>query len=239
LLIVRESFKLIPKVKQTAMKIKILVVDDHAFVRHALKLSLEYESNIEIVGEAENGIAAIESVELLQPQVVLMDIQMPCMDGVEATRQICGITPEGNHSTESKVLILTIDDTDEYISHALKYGASGYVLKNTPPEELAFAIQAVYRGYMHLDLNLGRKVIARIPEISEVSTTDLDKLTPREQQIVRIIATGANNEEIASKLYISPRTVKNHITNILSQLNLRNRTEIAILATSIQTFAKM
>ncbi|MFM7603083.1 MAG: LuxR C-terminal-related transcriptional regulator, partial [Pseudanabaena sp.] len=153
------------------------------------------------------------------------------MDGVEATKQICDRFPE------TKVLILTVDDTEEYVSQALKYGASGYILKNTSPEELSFAIQAVYRGYMHLDLNLGRKVIARIPELSEVSITDWDKLTPREQQIVKLIATGANNEEIANQLYISTRTVKNHITNILSQLNLRNRTQIAILVTSILNYS--
>jgi DNA-binding NarL/FixJ family response regulator len=213
------------------MKIRILLVDDHSFIRRALKISLGDESSLEIVGEAENGQFAIAQVESLQPDVVLMDIQMPLMDGVEATKQICDRFPE------TKVLILTVDDTEEYVSQALKYGASGYILKNTSPEELSFAIQAVYRGYMHLDLNLGRKVIARIPEIAEVSTTDWDKLTPREQQTVKLIATGANNEEIANQLYISTRTVKNHITSILSQLNLRNRTQIAILVTSILNYS--
>ncbi|PZO42414.1 MAG: DNA-binding response regulator [Pseudanabaena frigida] len=213
------------------MKIRILLVDDHSFIRRALKISLGDEPSLEIVGEAENGQIAIAQVESLKPDVALMDIQMPFMDGVEATKQICDRFPE------TKVLILTVDETEEYISQALKYGASGYILKNTPPEELSFAIQAVYRGYMHLDLNLGRKVIARIPETSELSSTDWDKLTPREQQIVRLIATGANNEEIANQLYISPRTVKNHITNILSQLNLRNRTQVAILVNSILNYS--
>ncbi|WP_271252112.1 response regulator transcription factor [Pseudanabaena sp. Chao 1811] len=213
------------------MKIRILLVDDHSFIRRALRISLGDESTLEIVGEAENGQVAIAQVETLKPDVVLMDIQMPLMDGVEATKQI------GERFPDTKVLILTVDETEEYISQALKYGASGYILKNTPPEELSFAIQAVYRGYMHLDLNLGRKVIARIPETSEVSTTDWDKLTPREQQIVKLVATGANNEEIANQLYISTRTVKNHITNILSQLNLRNRTQIAILVNSILNYS--
>jgi DNA-binding NarL/FixJ family response regulator len=210
------------------MKIRVLLVDDHSFIRRALKISLGDEASLEIVGEAENGEVAIAQVELLKPDVVLMDIQMPIMDGVETTRHICDRAPE------TKVLILTIDDTDENISQALKYGASGYILKNTPPEELAFAIQAVYRGYMHLDLNLGRRVIARIPETTDVSIADWSKLTPREQEIVQLIATGANNEEIANQLYISPRTVKNHITSILSQLNLRNRTQIAILVTQVK-----
>jgi DNA-binding NarL/FixJ family response regulator len=213
------------------MKIRILLVDDHSFIRRALKISLGDESTLEIVGEAENGQVAIALVETLKPDVVLMDIQMPLMDGVEATKQI------GERFPDTKILILTVDETEEYISQALKYGASGYILKNTPPEELSFAIQAVYRGYMHLDLSLGRKVIARIPETSEVSTTDWDKLTPREQQIVKLVATGANNEEIANQLYISTRTVKNHITNILSQLNLRNRTQIAILVNSILNYS--
>ncbi|OYQ62587.1 DNA-binding response regulator [Pseudanabaena sp. SR411] len=209
------------------MKIRVLLVDDHSFIRRALKISLGDETSLEIVGEAENGQVAIAQVELLNPDVVLMDVQMPHLDGVEATKQICDRFPT------TKVLILTVDDTEEYISQALKFGASGYILKNTLPEELSFAIQAVHRGYMHLDLNLGRKVIARIPEVSEVSTTDWNKLTPRERQIVKLIATGANNEEIAANLYISIKTVKNHITNILSQLNLRNRTEIAVLVTSM------
>jgi DNA-binding NarL/FixJ family response regulator len=209
------------------MKIRVLLVDDHSFIRRALKISLGDETSLEIVGEAENGQVAITQVELLKPDVVLMDVQMPHLDGVEATKQICDRFPN------IKVLILTVDDTEEYISQALKFGASGYILKNTLPEELSFAIQAVYRGYMHLDLNLGRKVIARIPEVSEVSTMDWNKLTPRERQIVKLIATGANNEEIAANLYISTKTVKNHITNILSQLNLRNRTEIAVLVTSM------
>ncbi len=213
------------------MKIRVLLVDDHSFIRRVLRISLGDESALEIVGEAENGQLAIAQIENLKPDVVLMDIQMPVMDGVESTKQI------GDRFPETKILILTVDDTEEYISQALKYGASGYILKNTPPEELSFAIQAVYRGYMHLDLNLGRKVIARIPENAEVSTTDWDKLTPREQQIVKLIATGANNEEIASQLYISTKTVKNHVTNILSQLNLRNRTQIAILVTSILNYS--
>ncbi|MCA6596775.1 MAG: response regulator transcription factor [Pseudanabaena sp. M046S1SP1A06QC] len=213
------------------MKIRVLLVDDHSFIRRALRIALGDESALEIVGEAENGQLAIAQIENLKPDVVLMDIQMPVMDGVEATRQI------GDHFPETKILILTVDDTEEYISQALKYGASGYILKNTQPEELSFAIQAVYRGYMHLDLNLGRKVIARIPENVEVSTTDWVKLTPREQQIVKLIATGVNNEEIASQLYISTKTVKNHVTNILSQLNLRNRTQIAILVNSILNYS--
>ncbi|MFN9868681.1 MAG: response regulator [Pseudanabaena sp.] len=213
------------------MKIRVLLVDDHSFIRRALRIALGDESALEIVGEAENGQLAIAQIENLKPDVVLMDLQMPVMDGVEATRQI------GDRFPETKILILTVDDTEEYISQALKYGASGYILKNTQPEELSFAIQAVYRGYMHLDLNLGRKVIARIPENVEVSTTDWVKLTPREQQIVKLIATGVNNEEIASQLYISTKTVKNHVTNILSQLNLRNRTQIAILVNSILNYS--
>jgi DNA-binding NarL/FixJ family response regulator len=210
------------------MKIRVLLVDDHSFIRRALKISLGDETSLEIVGEAENGQLAIAQVDILKPDVVLMDIQMPVMDGVETTRYICDRAPE------TKVLILTVDDTDENISQALKYGASGYILKNTPPEELAFAIQAVYRGYMHLDLNLGRRVIARIPETTDVLSPDWSKLTPREQEIVQLIATGANNEEIANQLYISPKTVKNHITSILSQLNLRNRTQIAILVAQVK-----
>jgi DNA-binding NarL/FixJ family response regulator len=208
------------------MTIRVLIVDDQPLIRQALKLLLANEDALQVVGEASEGEAAIRQVEVLHPDVVLMDIQMPIMDGVAATREIC------QRFEQTKVLVLSVDDDDEYVALALRYGAAGYLLKNTPPEELALAIKAVYRGYTHLGPGLGKKIIAQIPARTASSSVEWNKLTPREQEIVRLIATGANNREIAEALYISEKTVKNHITNILSRLNLRDRIQVAIFAHS-------
>jgi DNA-binding NarL/FixJ family response regulator len=214
------------------MTIRVLIVDDQTLIRRALCLLLAGEASIEVVGEAKDGKVAITQVEALQPDVVLMDILMPVMDGVEATRKIC------QRFETIQVLILSIDDDQEYITQALRYGAAGYILKNTPPEELALAIQAVYKGYTHLGPGLGKKIISQIPDPLLNASRFWTQLTPREQEIVKLIATGANNREIAQILYISEKTVKNHITNILSRLNLRDseallqadRTQVAIFA---------
>ncbi|AFZ18619.1 response regulator [Allocoleopsis franciscana] len=208
------------------MTIRVLIVDDQPLIRQALKLLLANEDAMQVVGEASEGEAAIRQVEMLHPDVVLMDIQMPVMDGVAATREIC------QRFEQTKVLVLSVDDDDEYVALALRYGAAGYLLKNTPPEELALAIKAVYRGYTHLGPGLGKKIMAQIPAPTASSSVEWNKLTPREQEIVRLIATGANNREIAEVLYISEKTVKNHITNILSRLNLRDRIQVAIFAHS-------
>lgn len=208
------------------MTIRVLIVDDQPLIRQALKLLLAGEGALQVVGEADEGESAIRQVEALQPDVVLMDIQMPVMDGVAATREIC------QRFAQTKVLVLSVDDDNEYVAQALRYGAAGYLLKNTPPEELALAIQAVHRGYTYLGPGLGKKIIAQIPDPTLNSSVGWDKLTPREQEIVRLIATGANNREIAEALHISEKTVKNHITNILSRLNLRDRIQVAIFAHS-------
>lgn len=208
------------------MSIRVLIVDDQLLIRRALRLLLADASAITIVGEAENGDAAIGQVAMLQPDVVLMDILMPICDGVEATRQICQQFPT------VKVLILSIDDDDEYVAQALRYGAVGYLQKNTPPEDLTLAIQSVARGYTYLGPGIGQKIIAQIPDPVASSLLPWEKLTAREQEIVQLIAKGANNREIADALYISEKTVKNHITSILSRLNLRDRTQVAVLANS-------
>jgi DNA-binding NarL/FixJ family response regulator len=208
------------------MTIRVLIVDDQPLIRQALKLLLAEDNALQVVGEAEEGKAAIRQVETLHPDVVLMDIQMPVMDGVAATREIC------QRFEQVKVLVLSVDDDDEYVAQALRYGAAGYLLKNTPPEELALAIKAVYRGYTHLGPGLGKKIMAQIPDPVLHSSGQWEKLTPREQEIVKLIATGANNREIAQALYISEKTVKNHITNILNRLNLRDRIQVAIFAHS-------
>ena len=210
--------------------ITILIVDDQNLIRQGLKALLELESDMKIVGEAENGQIAINLVRELQPNVILMDIRMPIIDGVAATKEI-------NHQfPHSKILNLTTFDDDEYVKAALQNGAMGYLLKDTPSEELAVAIRAVNKGYSQLGPGIVKKLITQFPANSPQNLTsvsaNLAELTPREKEVLRLIAIGNNNREIAQKLYISEGTVKNHITNILNRLNLRDRTQAAILANS-------
>lgn len=210
--------------------IRVLLVDDQTLIRLGLKALLELETDLQVVGEAENGKTAIELVKQLQPDVVLMDVRMPVMDGVAATREI------SERFAATKILMLTTFDNDEYLAAALRYGAMGYLLKDTPSEELAAAIRAVYKGYTQLGPGLVEKIMAKFqantPMPSATPPTSWDELTPREQEVLRLIAKGASNREIAQALYISEGTVKNHVTNILNRLNLRDRTQAAIFANS-------
>lgn len=208
--------------------IKVLLVDDQGLIRQGLKALLELEPDLEIVGEAENGEVAINLVTQSQPDVVLMDIRMPIMDGVAATREI------HKHFPGIKILVLTTFDDDEYVQAALQNGAMGYLLKDTPSEELAVAIRVVYKGYTQLGPGIVKKLLIQfsrvIPTDSPSVPPSLAELTPREKEVLRLIATGASNREIAQKLYISEGTVKNHVTNMLNRLNLRDRTQAAIFA---------
>jgi DNA-binding NarL/FixJ family response regulator len=208
--------------------IRLLLVDDQHLIRQGLKALLELEPDLEIVGEAENGQRAIQMVESLKPNVVLMDVRMPIMDGVAATREICQRFPS------TKVLVLTTFDDDEYISESLRFGAAGYLLKDTPSEELAAAIRMVQKGYTQLAPGLVEKMIAKVPAPAPTKTINLppglNELTPREKEVLRLIAAGASNREIARSLYITEGTVKNHVTNILNRLGLRDRTQAAIFA---------
>jgi DNA-binding NarL/FixJ family response regulator len=208
--------------------IKVLLADDQNLIRQGLKALLELEEDLEIVGEAENGEMALSLIGKLHPDVVLMDIRMPIMDGVAATREI------QNRFPKVKVLVLTTFDDDEYVKAAMQNGATGYLLKDTPSEELAFAIRAVHKGYAQLGPGIVKKLLSQVPP--PVSTQPLPsglmELTPREKEVLRLIATGASNREIAQQLFISEGTVKNHVTNILNRLNLRDRTQAAIFANS-------
>jgi DNA-binding NarL/FixJ family response regulator len=207
--------------------ISLLLVDDQQLIRQGLKALLELEPDLQIVGEADNGETAIAQIAKLHPQVVLMDVRMPIMDGVAATKEIC------QRFADVNILILTTFDDRDYVSAAIQNGAKGYLLKDTPSEEIADAIRAVHRGYTHLSPGLMEKVIDR--QQSETITSlppELEELTPREREVLKSIAMGENNREIANRLYISEGTVKNHVTNILNRLNLRDRTQAAILASS-------
>ncbi|MEH1790295.1 response regulator transcription factor [Nostoc sp.] len=214
--------------------IKVLLVDDQSLIRQGLRALLELEPDLEIVGEAENGEQAIDLVAKFQPDVILLDIRMPIMDGVAATREIQKRFPT------SKILVLTTFDDDEYVSAALKHGAMGYLLKDTPSEELAVAIRAVHRGYTHLGPGIVKKLLTQFshvaPTQSQPVPSTLAELTPREKEVLRLIATGASNREIAQELYISEGTVKNHVTNILNRLNLRDRTQAAIWANTYLSY---
>jgi len=214
--------------------IKVLLVDDQSLIRQGLRALLELEPDLEIVGEAENGEQAINLVAQFQPDVVLLDIRMPIMDGVAATREI------QKRFTKTKILVLTTFDDDEYVSAALQNGAMGYLLKDTPSEELAVAIRAVHKGYTQLGPGIVKKLLTQFsngaPTQSPPIPSNLAELTPREKEVLQLIATGASNREIAHQLYISEGTVKNHVTNILNRLNLRDRTQAAIWANTYLSY---
>ncbi len=208
--------------------IRILLADDQTLVTDGLKALLSLEEDLEIVGEAHNGEDVLRKVEQLNPlDVIVMDIRMPIMDGVATTKRITERFPE------IKVLVLTTFDHDEYVVEALKYGAKGYLLKDTPTEELARVIRAVYEGYSQLSPGILQKLISQVkPQSAAKIPQGLETLTAREKEVLKLIAAGASNAEIAERLYLSVGTVKNHVTNILRRLDLRDRTQAAILANS-------
>ncbi|MBD0268822.1 MAG: response regulator transcription factor [Cyanobacteria bacterium Co-bin8] len=203
--------------------IRLLLVDDQIIIRQGLRSLLEAKPDLEVVGEAADGMQAIAQVEALRPDVVLMDLRMPGMDGVAATRAIC------QQFSETRVLVLTTFDDDEDVAQAMRAGARGYLLKDTHSDDLAEAIRAIDKGYTQMGPGLLEKAIAPAPPATPVQLPpQLVSLTTREREVLCLIASGASNREIASTLYISERTVKNHITRILSQLELRDRTQAAV-----------
>jgi DNA-binding NarL/FixJ family response regulator len=206
------------------MTIRLLLVDDQSIIRRGLCAVLELEPGLEIVGEAENGEAAIAQAAALKPDVVLMDVRMPVMDGVAATRQIAAQTDA------PKILVLTTFDDLEAATQALQAGAAGYLLKDTPIDELVQAIQAVHQGYHQLAPGLVQRLLNQTPVTTTINDPGFTQLTPREREILLLIAEGSSNREIAQQLYISERTVRNHVTSILGQLGLRDRTQAAIYA---------
>ncbi|MEL7356713.1 MAG: response regulator transcription factor [Cyanobacteria bacterium J06560_6] len=220
--------------------IRILLVDDQTIIRQGLANLLASQPDLQVVGDAANGQDAIDQVCTLhgtpnQPDVILMDVRMPVVDGVAATKQICADFPE------VKILVLTTFDDTEYVQQAMRWGAKGYLLKQTPIEELVIAVRAVYQGYTHMgpglfEKTLGEKTLGSSPTLETSAAAKitlpekLRSLSPREQEVLRLIATGLNNREIGEKLFIAERTVRNHVTSILSQLQLRDRTQAALYA---------
>ena len=207
------------------MSIRVLVADDQSMVRAGFRMLLSDQEDIDVVAEASNGIEAVDKAARFHPAVVLMDIRMPELDGLEATRRILAADPK------ARVLILTTFDLDEYIYEALRLGASGFVLKDDPPEQLIGAIRTVAAGDALLSPSITRRVIeqfARSPH--PTPPPELDDLTARERDILRLIAGGLSNAEIGQRLFISETTVKTHVTHILQKLDLRDRVQAVVFA---------
>ena len=209
------------------MSIKVLLVDDQAMVRAGIHMILEAETDIRVIGETEDGAKAVVSAHKLKPDVVLMDIQMPLMNGLEATRQITQ-TP-GN---TCRILILTTFERDDYVFEALRAGASGFILKNAPPEDLIAAVRVVAEGNALLAPSVTRRIInefaQRIPRVD--LKAGLSSLTEREIEVMRLIAKGKTNAEIAADLFVCETTVKTHISNLFAKLDLRDRVQAVVYA---------
>jgi len=214
------------------MTIRVLVADDQSMVRAGFRMLLSGEPDIDVVAEASDGLEAVEKAARFDPTVVLMDIRMPELDGLEAMRRILA------SDSAARILILTTFDLDEYVYEALRAGASGFVLKDDPPEQLLAAIRTVAAGDALLSPAITKRVIeqfVRIPRPAPPST--LDELSEREREVFRLIATGLSNAEIADQLFISETTVKTHVTHILQKLHLRDRVQAVVLAHQTGAFA--
>ncbi|MFF3502742.1 response regulator [Streptomyces sp. NPDC003247] len=212
------------------MAIRVLLVDDQPLLRTGFRMILEAEQDIAVVGEAGDGLQALDQVRALQPDVVLMDIRMPRMDGVEATRQITGPGRDG----PAKVLVLTTFDLDEYVVEALRAGASGFLLKDAPATELVQAIRVVAAGEALLAPSITRRLLDKyathLPSGDEPVPDTLHTLTDREVEVLKLVARGLSNAEIAADLFVSETTVKTHVGHVLTKLGLRDRVQAAVYA---------
>jgi two-component system, NarL family, response regulator LiaR len=209
----------------TPDKIKVLIVDDHQVVRQGLRTFLELHDDIDVVGEAVDGLAAVESVRRLAPDVVLMDLVMPLLDGIAATRQVKAL------GSGTKVIALTSFTEDDKVFPAIQAGASSYLLKDVSPDDLVEAIRAVYRGEARLHPNIARKLMEQVAHQDAPKTDAVaSDLTDREREVICQVAKGYSNQLIAQTLFISEKTVKTHISNILGKLDLEDRTQLAIFA---------
>ena len=206
-----------------SQRIKVLIVDDHAVVRQGLRTFLGMLPDIQIVGEAASGAEAVEAAGKAGPDVILMDLVMPVMDGVEATRRIRAANPD------AKVIVLTSFAEDDKIFPAIRAGAAGYLLKDVKPAELVDTIRAVARGESRLAPDITRKILSGIAGAGQVQPPQ-EQLTGREAEVLGCLARGLSNKEIAAELFIAEKTVKTHISNILSKLDLSDRTRAAVYA---------
>jgi DNA-binding NarL/FixJ family response regulator len=203
--------------------IRVLLVDDQELMRAGFRMILEAQGDIRVVGEAGDGVSAIEVAARARPDVVLMDIRMPRMDGVEATRRL----------RDHRVIILTTFDHDEYVVEALRAGASGFLLKDAPPDELVRAVRVVAAGDALLAPTVTRRLLDRVVAQLTVAPTrnpQLEQLTERERDVLQLVARGCSNNEIAAQLHVSETTVKTHVSHMLVKLDLRDRVQAVVLA---------
>jgi DNA-binding NarL/FixJ family response regulator len=203
---------------------RVLIADDQSMVRRGFRMILESDAALEVVAEAADGEQAVAAWRRFAPDVVLMDVRMPVMDGLQATRAILA------EETPTRIIILTTFALDEYVFEALRAGASGFLLKNAPPEQLIQAVSIVARGDALLDPGVTRGVIERFAKTKDLPTAQLDGLTAREVEVLTLIARGLTNAEIADTLVVAQGTVKTHVANVLSKLGCRDRTQAVVLA---------
>jgi DNA-binding NarL/FixJ family response regulator len=209
--------------------VRILIADDQALVRAGFRMILDAEDDIDVVGEASDGRQAVEMARRLAPDVVLMDIRMPELDGIEATRQVT----EGNGATLVRVLMLTTFDLNEYVYEALRAGASGFLLKDVPPEQLVAGIKIVAEGEALLAPSITRRLIQEFAHAAPAQSAPppgFDELTAREVEVFKLVARGLSNAEIAAELVVSETTVKTHVARVLMKLGLRDRVQVVVLA---------
>ncbi|MCS7039170.1 MAG: response regulator transcription factor [Anaerolineae bacterium] len=214
--------------------IRVLLVDDQRLMREGLRTLLELEPGVEVVGEAGNGEEALIAYERLRPDVVLMDVRMPVMDGVEATRRLIGRFPG------ARVIILTTFDDDEYVFEGLRGGALGYLLKDVSVHDLVEAIRTVMAGGVLIEPSVARKVVAELARLRPTPSSPArlpEPLSEREHEVLRLLAEGLTNREIAERLYLAEGTVKNYVTNILNKIGARDRTQAALRARELGLLA--
>ena len=208
--------------------IRVVICDDHALFRRGLSMVLESEDGIEVVGEAEDGEAVVRTVEELAPDVVLMDVRMPKLSGIEATKAIAEAAPS------TRIVMLTVSDEEEDLYEAIKAGAAGYLLKEISIEEVAEAIRSVVSGQSLITPSMASKLLAEFSNLSKKAearqAVPTPQLTSRELEVLKLVAQGMSNKEIAAELYISENTVKNHVRNILEKLHLHSRMEAVVYA---------
>src|SRR5438132_5854183 len=204
--------------------VRVLLCDDQALVRSGFRMILDARPDLEVVGEAEDGLEAVEQTRTLTPDVVLMDVRMPNLDGIEATRRIV------SSGSRARVLILTTFDPDEYVYEAIRVGASGFLLKDVEPGELVDAIRVVAAGNALLGSTVTQRLLERFAGSSPAQTRSLDDLTERELEILRLVAEGLSNAEIADRLVVGETTVKTHVSSVLRKLGVRDRVQAVIAA---------
>lgn len=219
------------------MSVSVLIVDDDILVRAGLRMMIETQDDLVVIGEADDGETAIRLAAELEPDVVLMDIRMPGIDGIEATRQITGEGDADSGEGSPRVLILTTFEIDEYVYEAVRAGASGFLLKRTEPEDLLDGIRVVAKGDALLAPSVTRRLMSEFsratdggPKPTDIRNRELDRLTEREREVLVLIAQGLSNREIAAELFVGESTVKTHVGRILMKLELRDRVHAVVLA---------